>query len=142
MAGIVTSLEVSEEEEENAPVEYNNSKVVAPMQEIMDLYSRPKYTEIDPSSAIFITFPLMYGMILGDIGYALILGTLAVAIKKLVKSDAVKPLMNILIYCQISAFIFGILYGEFLGFLGKYMENTVWCQVCFHSGKHNPVPFN
>lgn len=99
----VTSLEVNEEEEEHAPVEYNNSKVVAPMQEIMDLYSRPKYTEIDPSSAIFITFPLIYGMILGDIGYALILGTLAIAVKTLVKSDAVKPLMNILLYCQISA---------------------------------------
>lgn len=112
----VTSLEVNEEEEEHAPVEYNNSKVVAPMQEIMDLYSRPKYTEIDPSSAIFITFPLIYGMILGDIGYALILGTLAIAVKTLVKSDAVKPLMNILLYCQISAFIFGILYGELLGF--------------------------
>jgi len=112
----VTSLEVHEEEEEHAPVEYNNSKVVAPMQEIMDLYSRPKYTEIDPSSAIFITFPLIYGMILGDIGYAMILGGLALFIKKMVKSDAVKPLMNILIYCQLWAGLFGIIYGEFLGF--------------------------
>jgi V/A-type H+/Na+-transporting ATPase subunit I len=112
----VTSLEVHHEEEDHAPVEYNNSKVVAPMQQIMDLYSRPKYTEIDPSSAIFITFPLIYGMILGDIGYALILLAIALAIKTLVKSDAVKPLMNILIYCQIWSIIFGVLYGEFLGF--------------------------
>jgi V/A-type H+-transporting ATPase subunit I len=112
----ITSLEIEEEEEERVPVQYNNSKVVAPMQEIMDLYSRPKYTEIDPSSVIFITFPLMYGLILGDIGYALILGAMALAIKKAIKSDAVKPLMDILIYCQISTFIFGIIYGEFLGF--------------------------
>jgi len=112
----ITSLEIHHEEEEHAPVEYNNSKVVAPMQEIMDLYSRPKYTELDPSSAIFITFPLIYGMILGDIGYAIILGAMALAIKTLVKSDAVKPLMNILIYCQIWSIIFGVLYGEFLGF--------------------------
>jgi V/A-type H+/Na+-transporting ATPase subunit I len=114
----VTSLEIEEEEEEegHVPVEYNNSKSVAPMQEIMDLYSRPKYTEIDPSSILLITFPLIYGMILGDIGYAIILGAIALAIKKLVKSDAVKPLMNILLYCQISTFIFGIIYGEFLGF--------------------------
>lgn len=112
----VTNLEIDEEEEEHVPVKYNNSKVAAPMQEIMDLYSRPKYTEIDPSVVILITFPLMYGLILGDIGYALILGTIALLIKKLVKSEAVKPLMNILIYCQISTFIFGIIYGEFLGF--------------------------
>ncbi|MHC1756793.1 MAG: V-type ATP synthase subunit I [Methanosarcina sp.] len=112
----VTSLEIDEEEEEHTPVEYNNSKIAAPMQQIMDLYSRPKYTELDPSSVILITFPLMYGLILGDIGYALILGAIALAIKKAVKSDAVKPLMDILIYCQISTFIFGIIYGEFLGF--------------------------
>jgi len=113
----VTSIGIEdEEEEEHIPVEYNNSKSVAPMQEIMNLYSRPKYTEIDPSSIIFITFPLIYGMILGDIGYAIILGAMALAIKSLVKSDAVKPLMNILLYCQISTFIFGIIYGEFLGF--------------------------
>ena len=64
----VTSIEIEEEEEEegHVPVEYNNSKPVAPMQEIMDLYSRPKYTEIDPSSILFITFPLIYGLILGD----------------------------------------------------------------------------
>jgi V/A-type H+-transporting ATPase subunit I len=114
----VTSTEIEEEDEEegHVPVEYNNSKPVAPMQEIMDLYSRPKYTEIDPSSILFITFPLIYGLILGDIGYAIILGAMALAIKTLVKSDAVKPLMNILLYCQISTFIFGIIYGEFLGF--------------------------
>ncbi|WP_197074015.1 MULTISPECIES: V-type ATP synthase subunit I [unclassified Methanosarcina] len=112
----VTSLEITEEEEEHIPVEYNNSNIAAPMQQIMDLYSRPKYTELDPSSVILFTFPLMYGLILGDIGYALILGVLALAIRKAVKSDAVKPLMDILIYCQISTFIFGILYGEFLGF--------------------------
>jgi V/A-type H+/Na+-transporting ATPase subunit I len=112
----VSSLAIEEEEEEHVPVEYNNSKVAAPMQQIMDLYSRPKYTELDPSSVILITFPLMYGLILGDIGYALILGAIALAVKKAIKSDAVGDLMNILIYCQISTFIFGIIYGEFLGF--------------------------
>jgi V/A-type H+-transporting ATPase subunit I len=41
---------------------------------------------------------------------------MALAIKAAVKSEAIKPLMNILIYSEISAFIFGIIYGEFLGF--------------------------
>ncbi|MCM1986372.1 V-type ATP synthase subunit I [Methanococcoides seepicolus] len=98
------------------PIEYDNPKITQPFQEIMDLYARPKYKEIDPTSLIFISFPLFYGMILGDIGYALILLALALGIKKMVKSDAVKPLMNVLIYCQISTLIFGVLYGEFLGF--------------------------
>ncbi|MCC7577087.1 MAG: V-type ATP synthase subunit I, partial [Methanomethylovorans sp.] len=112
----VTQQEIEHEQEPIVPVEYDNPQVVRPLQEIMNLYARPRYKELDPTSLIFITFPLFYGMILGDIGYALILMTLALVIKRTVKSDAVKPLMQILIYCQVSTFIFGILYGEFLGF--------------------------
>ncbi len=112
----VSEQEISHEAEKLVPVEYNNPKVTSPFEAIMDLYSRPNYKELDPSSIIFITFPLFYGMILGDIGYAAILLTLAIVLKKLISIESVKPLMNILIYCQISTLIFGVLYGEFLGF--------------------------
>ncbi|OPY22114.1 MAG: V-type ATP synthase subunit I [Methanomethylovorans sp. PtaU1.Bin093] len=112
----VTQQEIEHKQEPIVPVEYDNPKIVRPLQEIMNLYARPRYKEIDPTSLIFITFPLFYGMILGDIGYALILMALAFFIKKKVRSDAVKPLMDILIYCQISTLIFGVLYGEFFGF--------------------------
>lgn len=112
----VSEQEITKSDIKIVPIEYNNPKVVSPLQEIMNLYGRPTYKELDPSALIFITFPLLYGMILGDMGYALILATLAIIIKKVVSTDAIKPLMNILIYCQVSAFLFGILYGEFLGF--------------------------
>ncbi len=112
----VSEQEISHEAEDLVPVEYNNSKAASPFEAIMDLYSRPNYKELDPSSIIFITFPLFYGMILGDMGYAAILLTLAFVLKKVISIEAVKPLLNILIYCQISTLIFGVLYGEFLGF--------------------------
>jgi V/A-type H+-transporting ATPase subunit I len=112
----VSEQEITHEAEKLVPVEYNNPKISAPFQMIMDLYSRPNYKELDPSSIIFITFPLFYGMILGDIGYAVILLALALALKKLISIESIKPLMDILIYCQISTLIFGVIYGEFLGF--------------------------
>ncbi|MBC7086194.1 MAG: V-type ATP synthase subunit I [Methanomethylovorans sp.] len=112
----ITELEIEPKQEPVVPVDYNNPKIVRPFQEIMNLYARPRYKELDPTTLIFITFPLFYGMILGDIGYALILMSLAIVIKKIIKSDAVKPLMDILISCQIYTLVFGILYGEFLGF--------------------------
>jgi len=112
----ISRTDVTKEEEAIVPIEYENPKISSPFEEIMDLYARPRYSEIDPTSLIFISFPLFYGMILGDIGYALILLGLAFGIKKLVKSNAIKPLMNILIYCKVSTLIFGVIYGEFLGF--------------------------
>ncbi|MDK2825060.1 V/A-type H+-transporting ATPase subunit I [Methanolobus vulcani] len=112
----VSKQEMTKADEKIVPIEYNNSKIASPFQEIMDLYARPVYKELDPTFLIFISFPLFYGMILGDIGYALILLAMALGIKKMISSEAIKPLMNILIYCQISTLIFGVLYGEFLGF--------------------------
>ncbi|MDV0445173.1 hypothetical protein MmiAt1_07300 [Methanimicrococcus sp. At1] len=115
----ITTLEVDmhdDKEIAKIPVAYDNSKIASPMEAVVDLYSRPKYNEIDPSSILAISFPLIYGMILGDIGYALVLLTLAFLVIKFMKSDGVKKLMYVLIYCQISALFFGIIYGEFMGF--------------------------
>ncbi|WNY27628.1 V-type ATP synthase subunit I [Methanolapillus ohkumae] len=116
-----------EKETAKVPVAYENKKVASPMETVTDLYSRPKYTEIDPTSLLAISFPLIYGMILGDIGYALILMSVAFLVLKFMKSDGIKPLMYVLIYCQISALIFGIIYGEFMGFpLAGYESHGVY----------------
>ncbi len=112
----VSKQELEEKDEEIVPVEYENPKISRPFELIMDLYARPKYKEIDPTLLVFFTFPLFYGMILGDIGYALILLGIAFAVKKFVRIPAIHTLMTILIYCQISTLLFGILYGEFMGF--------------------------
>jgi V/A-type H+-transporting ATPase subunit I len=112
----ISRQEFEKGDDDRAPVEYDNPKISKPFELIMDLYARPKYREIDPTLLIFLAFPLFYGMILGDIGYALILLGVAFAVKKFVRIDSVNALMNILIYCQISTLIFGLLYGEFMGF--------------------------
>ena len=126
----ITTLEVDmhdEKEIAKIPVEYENPKFSSPLEEVVSLYSRPKYTEIDPSTILAVSFPLIYGMILGDIGYALVLLTLAFLVMKFMKSDGIKPLMYILIYCQISALFFGIIYGEFMGFpLAGYLSHGIY----------------
>ncbi|MFP4654334.1 MAG: V-type ATP synthase subunit I [Methanohalobium sp.] len=102
-------------EEVTPPTEYNNSKLSKPFETVMDLYSRPRYKELDPTSLIFVALPLFYGMMLGDVGYALVLLGVAFGIKKFVNMESLNPVMNVLIYCQIFSFIFGILYGEVFG---------------------------
>ncbi|MCK4937229.1 MAG: V-type ATP synthase subunit I [Methanosarcinales archaeon] len=114
----LTKLDIEKEEikTEDIPVEYDNPEPVKPLETIMDLYSRPSYKEIDPSTIIFITFPLFYGLMLGDIGYALVLLTLGMIGKAKLRSEGLKPLATLLIYCSISTLIFGILFAEIFGF--------------------------
>ena len=100
----------------NVPIEYDNPKIVKPFEAVMNLYARPKYHEIDPTTFIFIAFPLFYGMILGDIGYALILLGISLYGRSKLQGEGWNSLFTVLIYCNISTLFFGILYAEFLGF--------------------------
>lgn len=114
----ISKLDVEEEEiePENIPVKYDNPSPVKPLETIMDLYSRPHYKEIDPSAIIFITFPLFYGLMLGDIGYGLVLLMLGMIGRAKIKSGDLRSLSTLLVYCSISTIIFGILFAEIFGF--------------------------
>jgi V/A-type H+-transporting ATPase subunit I len=63
----VTMLPV-EEGKDLPPMEYHNVSVAKPSQFLIDLYSRPKYTELDPTLIVSIVFPIFFGIILGDVG--------------------------------------------------------------------------
>lgn len=108
---------VAEHKEVNAPVQYDNPKFMYPIQAFIDLYSRPRYDEIDPTTIFFFTFPIFYGIILGDLGYGLILLIAGLIIRqKLKNSEGWQILMNVLMICAVSSMFFGLLFGEFMGF--------------------------
>lgn len=103
--------------EVNAPVKYDNPKFMGPLQAFIDLYSRPKYDEIDPTVLFFIGFPIFYGFILGDVGYGLLLLILGIVLMRVLKhSPGFQILTKTLLMCATSSIVFGVLFGEFLGF--------------------------
>jgi V/A-type H+-transporting ATPase subunit I len=127
-------------EHDSVPVEYDNPSFAKPTQMLMDIYSRPKYTELDPTLTLSIVFPLFFGLILGDVGYGLILLAMSLALRKFLKGEEGAQLLTVLRNASISAIIFGLLFGEFLGFA------LPWRPVIFsrhlnigeHSAGHGP----
>lgn len=97
-----------------APVKIRNSRIVKPYEALLEMFTYPSYREIDPSIFMFITFPLFFGFMLGDVGYGLVTLLLFHVIKK--KNPAMASFLNILMFSAISSIIFGLLYGEFFGF--------------------------
>jgi len=53
----------------DTPVLLNNPGQIKVHEELIDLVSKPAYNEIDPAVFMFVTFPIMFGMMVGDIGY-------------------------------------------------------------------------
>jgi V/A-type H+-transporting ATPase subunit I len=83
---------------------------------LMDVYSRPKYTEIDPTLMISIVFPLFFGIIVGDVGYGLIFLAMSLGLRKYLKGEAGQQLLDVLRNASIATIFFGIIFSEFLGF--------------------------
>jgi V/A-type H+-transporting ATPase subunit I len=103
-------------DEESVPVEFKHPSPVKPFELLLDLFEYPKSTEIDPTFALFITFPLFYGIMLGDIGYGLTILLFSSILKMKFKTEGWNMLLGILQYSSIYTVAFGLLDGEFFGF--------------------------
>ena len=99
--------------EEKVPIMLKNPKIAKPFEFFMDLYTMPVYREIDPTFIVFLTFPLLFGFMLGDIGYGLATLVLSIILKK--SMPKAKNFFNILIFASLATIFFGLVFGEFFG---------------------------
>jgi V/A-type H+/Na+-transporting ATPase subunit I len=118
---VVETLEVKPEEMENAPTFYDNPRFVKPFEFFMKLMRPPRYHEVDPSPLMAIFFPLFFGIMVGDIGYGLIIAALSIAVKARTRALWLKDLANIMLISAVPTVVFGFLFGEFFGDLGETM---------------------
>ncbi len=99
--------------DEDVPVKLQNAKPVKPFEFFLRLYSLPNYKEIDPASWIFISFPIFFGMILGDMGYGLVTAILFFYLRT--KLPAMKDILDVMIIASFSSIVFGAIFGEAFG---------------------------
>ena len=118
---------------EAVPVKLNNKEPIQSFEALVKLYELPKANEADPSFLIFLTFPLFFGIMLGDIGYGLITLFLFMWIKK--KWPVTKQFMHIFMIASIFTILFGGVFGEVLGYEHVSVETgEKLCNVgiCLH----------
>ncbi|MGB7789150.1 V-type ATP synthase subunit I [Methanoregula sp.] len=119
---VVQEMKVKAEDMEDAPVFYDNPRWVKPFEFIMQLVAAPRYREVDPSPILAIFFPLFFGIMVGDIGYGILILAIALAVRHRYAAIAfAKHLADILIISSIPTIFFGFLFGEFFGDLGETM---------------------
>jgi len=97
------------------PTLLNNSDVARPFEFFLRFFSIPNSAELDPTVLITFTFPLFFGMILGDIGYGLVGLAMALLVRSRLKGSFFQDISRILILSSISTILFGFLFAEFFG---------------------------
>ncbi len=114
--GKVLVLENKVGEAEDPPTKVINSRFIRPFEELTKLYGLPHYDEVDPTPVIAITFPILFGLMFGDVGHGLILLLGGLIVGTLIKSNqAMKNVCFIMAACGIGAIGAGLLFGEFFG---------------------------
>ena len=105
--------------EETPPTKQRNPGPVKPYQVITNLFSIPRYQEWDPTPLIAYSFAIFFGLMMGDVVYAL--GVVAIArfvLPKLVdntESEGFKLFQKLMYINGAIAFIVGLLSGTYLG---------------------------
>ncbi|MGC9520344.1 MAG: V-type ATP synthase subunit I [Anaerolineae bacterium] len=110
--------EPTPEERSRAPFEYNNPPALRAFQQLVSNYALPRYEELDPTPLLALTFPLIFGVMFGDVGHGFVL----VVLGALLLSGRIRALKSfsglggIAVACGVVSAAFGFLYGSLFGF--------------------------
>ncbi len=119
---VIEELHIDHHDHKNVPIILNNKPWAAPYQTFMGIFKPPAYGGLDPTGIMAVFFPILFGMILGDVGYGLLIVIPSYLIwkKNKDKPGVMKNIGYVYMMCGISTIVWGILFGEFMGNLGEH----------------------
>ncbi|MFO7619506.1 MAG: V-type ATPase 116kDa subunit family protein [Thermoplasmata archaeon] len=113
----VQKVELDEISDENTPALLEHNSVVNQFHYLVGLHSSPNFNEIDPTLIMALIFPVFFGLMIGDIGYGIVLMVLGyILTKKRIFGIGGDALGNIIIIGGFASILFGaFLFGDMFG---------------------------
>jgi V/A-type H+/Na+-transporting ATPase subunit I len=113
-----------------APVLMRNARLARPFEPLVRFLDLPRAGSVDPTLLMTLGLPLMFGAMVGDVGYGVLLLAAALLVRRLRPSPG--PELASLTWLLLAgagwSIVFGVLFGEFFGDLGQRMigDWAVW----------------
>ena len=103
-------------EDEEVPVLLENGRFSAPLEGITKMYAMPSKGDVDPTPVMAFFYYLLFGMMLSDAGYGIlmVIGTM-IALKKFKLEESMRKTLIMFRNCGISTVIWGALFGSWFG---------------------------
>ncbi len=116
---VVEVLATEQWQGDNAPVALSNPPLFRPFEVVTRMLPLPRYGSIDPTPFVAIFFPAFFGLMLGDVGYGLMLAIIAVVLRfKSKPGTTLRAVSAVGGACAAGSVLFGVLFGELFGNLG------------------------
>jgi len=96
------------------PVSYKYPRFFKIFDSITNLYGSPSYNEVNPTPIMALSFPILFGLMFGDLGHGISLALLGLVFYRFFGS--MKKIGLVLVITGLAGAIIGaLLYGEFFG---------------------------
>ena len=105
--------EIEPAEDENVPVEIENTTYVRPFESITRLYGMPEYSNVDPTIFLAPFFALFFALCLTDAAYGIIMIGLVAWLSRKMQGD--KKMMRMFTICSAATVVAGALTGGWFG---------------------------
>jgi V/A-type H+/Na+-transporting ATPase subunit I len=113
-----------------APVLMRNARLARPFEPLVRFLDLPRAGSVDPTLLMTLGLPLMFGAMVGDVGYGVVLLAAALLARRLRPSPGpeLASLTWLLLAGAGCSIVFGVLFGEFFGDLGRRLigDFAVW----------------
>ncbi|MCI7739249.1 MAG: V-type ATP synthase subunit I [Lachnospiraceae bacterium] len=104
-------------EEEEPPVLLKNGKISSSVEGVLESYGLPHKGEVDPTRIMSVFYIVLFGMMLSDAAYGLLVSLVCfIALKKFPRmAEGLAKSIRLFMYCGISTLIWGVLFGGYFG---------------------------
>lgn len=117
---LVRELEIKDAEVDLIPVHIKNPRIFRPFEVFLSALPPPKYGSVDPTPYVAVFFPVFFGLIVGDIGYGVIILLISLYLRRRFRGkEMLSDIASVLSVSSVAAIIFGFLFGELFGDLGE-----------------------
>ena len=108
------------------PTKLKNKKIFSPFEFFVSTYGLPKYSDIDPTSFVAITYTIIFGIMFADVGQGIALFLVGLFLSKIKKIK----FGSVISICGISSSIFGLVFGSVFGF--EEILDPLYEKIGFH----------
>lgn len=106
----------STDDDENAPTAFENKPFAAAVEGITAMYSMPGKNDVDPNPVMSIFYYMLFGIMLSDAGYGLLMALgCGFAKFKLKPKGNMKKTVDMYFWCGLATVFWGTLFGSWFG---------------------------